>query len=207
MDHMQLLSDAIEQIALEKAGIMTRRARRAGAAGKGRARRAAGGGEGQGAAHPFPDGGKRQGRAHTDHVRRGFRRRAAQSADRLPLRPSSADNACAALGALLALKKKGFKIPTSAVRAGLADVHWPGRLEYFGRVLLDGAHNDPGVRALCGYLDQVDAKGEHRAHQRDDARQGDGKDVPAPRRARALRRLHPAEHPARHARRGAGERI
>ena len=50
-----------------------------------------------------------------------------------------ADNACAALGALLALKKKGFKIPTSAVRAGLADVHWPGRLEYFGRVLLDGA--------------------------------------------------------------------
>ena len=36
-------------------------------------------------------------------------------------------------------RKKGFKIPTSAVRAGLADVHWPGRLEYFGRVLLDGA--------------------------------------------------------------------
>ena len=65
-----------------------------------------------------------------------------------------ADNACAALGALLALKKKGMKIPTSAVRAGLADVHWPGRLEYFGRVLLDGAHNDPGVRALCGYLDK-----------------------------------------------------
>ena len=54
----------------------------------------------------------------------------------------------------LALKKKGMKIPTSAVRAGLADVHWPGRLEYFGRVLLDGAHNDPGVRALCGYLDK-----------------------------------------------------
>ena len=65
-----------------------------------------------------------------------------------------ADNACAALGALLALKKKGMKIPTSAVRAGLADVHWPGRLEYFGHVLLDGAHNDPGVRALCGYLDK-----------------------------------------------------
>ena len=68
------------------------------------------------------------------------------------------DGNCAAgkstLGALLALKKKGMKIPTSAVRAGLADVHWPGRLEYFGHVLLDGAHNDPGVRALCGYLDK-----------------------------------------------------
>ena len=33
-------------------------------------------------------------------------------------------------------------------------MHWPGRLEYFGHVLLDGAHNDPGVRALCGYLDK-----------------------------------------------------
>lgn len=41
-----------------------------------------------------------------------------------------------------------------AIRRGMADVHWPGRLEYFGRVLLDGAHNDPGVRALCAYLDK-----------------------------------------------------
>ena len=88
MDHMQLLGDTIEQIALEKAGIMKpgvpvvlgrRRS----------ARRAAGGGEGQGSAHPFPDGGKRQGRAHADHVRRGLRRRTAQGTDRLPLRPSS----------------------------------------------------------------------------------------------------------------------
>ena len=71
-----------------------------------------------------------------------------------PVRLSDSAVLWSALGALLALKKKGFKIPTSAVRAGLADVHWPGRLEYFGRVLLDGAHNDPGVRALCGYLDR-----------------------------------------------------
>ena len=35
----------------------------------------------------------------------------------------------------------------------MADVSWPGRLEYFGRVILDGAHNDPGVRALCRYCD------------------------------------------------------
>ena len=65
-----------------------------------------------------------------------------------------ADNACAALGALLMLKKKGFRVTEDAIRRGMADVHWPGRLEYFGRVLLDGAHNDPGVRALCAYLDK-----------------------------------------------------
>ena len=36
----------------------------------------------------------------------------------------------------------------------MADVRWPGRLEYFGHVILDGAHNDPGVRALCSYADR-----------------------------------------------------
>lgn len=64
-----------------------------------------------------------------------------------------AENACAALGAIDALREKEYDIPTAAIRAGLADVHWPGRLEYFGNVILDGAHNDPGVRALCAYLD------------------------------------------------------
>ena len=64
-----------------------------------------------------------------------------------------AENACAALGAIEALRAKGFAVPTAAIRAGMADVSWPGRLEYFGHVILDGAHNDPGVRALCGYCD------------------------------------------------------
>ena len=62
-----------------------------------------------------------------------------------------ADNACAALGAVAALRARGFDVPEAAIRRAMADVHWPGRLEYFGRVLLDGAHNDPGVRALCAY--------------------------------------------------------
>ena len=35
----------------------------------------------------------------------------------------------------------------------MAAVRWPGRLERFGGVLLDGAHNDPGMRALGAYLD------------------------------------------------------
>ena len=68
------------------------------------------------------------------------------------------ENACAALGALYALREKGFTIPLEAIRRALADVHWPGRLERFGRVILDGAHNDPGVRALSLYADKWLAK-------------------------------------------------
>ena len=64
-----------------------------------------------------------------------------------------AENACAALGALYALRRRGYMIPLETIRKGLADVHWPGRLEYFGNVILDGAHNEPGVKALCRYCD------------------------------------------------------
>jgi len=65
-----------------------------------------------------------------------------------------ADNAAAALGALHALKLRGYdRITEEAIRRAFADVHWPGRLEYFGNVILDGAHNEPGVKALCAYMD------------------------------------------------------
>jgi len=64
-----------------------------------------------------------------------------------------AENACAALGALDALRRRGYHIPLDKIRAGMANVRWPGRLEYFGHVILDGAHNEPGVKALCRYCD------------------------------------------------------
>ena len=65
-----------------------------------------------------------------------------------------ADNAAAALGALSVLKQRGYdRITEETTRRALADVHWPGRLEYFGNVILDGAHNEPGVKALCAYMD------------------------------------------------------
>ena len=50
----------------------------------------------------------------------------------------------------------GLKITPSHVRTGLEDVVWPGRLElkpWHGRhVLIDGAHNPAGARALALYL-------------------------------------------------------
>jgi len=64
-----------------------------------------------------------------------------------------AENACAALGAIDALRRRGYAIPLETIRKGMADVRWPGRLEYFGNVILDGAHNEPGVKALCRYCD------------------------------------------------------
>lgn len=62
-----------------------------------------------------------------------------------------AQNACAALGAVLALRDHGIDVDENAVRRGLAAVRWPGRLEWFGNVLLDGAHNEHGVHALRAY--------------------------------------------------------
>ena len=155
MDHMQFLGDTIEQIALEKAGIMKPGV----PVVLGRQEKAARGvllAAAKGKELPIlsltAENVKEERTRITFDVAFGGERLKALTVSLCGRH--QADNACAALGALLALKKKGFKIPTSAVRAGLADVHWPGRLEYFGRVLLDGAHNDPGVRALCGYLDR-----------------------------------------------------
>jgi dihydrofolate synthase/folylpolyglutamate synthase len=42
--------------------------------------------------------------------------------------------------------------PRAAIEQGLADVRWPGRLERIGNVLLDGAHNPDGARALASYV-------------------------------------------------------
>ena len=55
--------------------------------------------------------------------------------------------------------RKPFDIPAGAVRAGVEGAVWPGRLELIGwqdaEVLIDGAHNPAGARALTGYLREV----------------------------------------------------
>jgi dihydrofolate synthase/folylpolyglutamate synthase len=46
-------------------------------------------------------------------------------------------------------------VPASAIRAGIAGVRWPGRLERVAGhrdVVLDGAHNPAGARALADYI-------------------------------------------------------
>jgi dihydrofolate synthase/folylpolyglutamate synthase len=42
------------------------------------------------------------------------------------------------------------------VRRALAEVRWPGRLEWCGDILFDGAHNPHGAQALAEYLQSCD---------------------------------------------------
>ena len=74
-----------------------------------------------------------------------------------------AQNAAVVLALLDALRERwSLRIPEAALRAGLADARWPGRLELVdgaglvpGRVLLDGAHNPDGAAALARSLSDL----------------------------------------------------
>ena len=69
-----------------------------------------------------------------------------------------AHNAAVALAVLEAIAERWeVTIGDEAIRAGLAAARWPGRLELLdggphGRVLLDGAHNPAGAKALATAL-------------------------------------------------------
>ncbi|MBI3087836.1 MAG: bifunctional folylpolyglutamate synthase/dihydrofolate synthase [Candidatus Omnitrophica bacterium] len=66
-----------------------------------------------------------------------------------------AQNAALAIAAVEWLSREGS--PFAAIRAGLGQVSWPGRLELVWDsplVLLDGAHNPPAARALRETLDE-----------------------------------------------------
>jgi dihydrofolate synthase/folylpolyglutamate synthase len=77
------------------------------------------------------------------------------------------DNAVTAVRALEAIDAAGLiKVPLSARRGALERVQWPGRLELrrwrggqdgggTAEVLVDGAHNPAGARALASYLSET----------------------------------------------------
>jgi len=67
-----------------------------------------------------------------------------------------ANNAAAAIEAAELLNESGFAITRAAILKGLREVSWPGRLELVDdrpAMLLDGAHNLAGARALRRFLD------------------------------------------------------
>ncbi len=81
-----------------------------------------------------------------------------------------AANAAVALALLDALaedaRRRGARLPVdeAAIRRGFAAARWPGRLELLGRspvgrVLLDGAHNPAGARALARALGELGMRG------------------------------------------------
>ena len=67
------------------------------------------------------------------------------------------ENALAAAAAARELARLGFPIRDEHIRQGLATARWPGRLEAICEqplVLLDGAHNPAGARALARFQDE-----------------------------------------------------
>lgn len=70
-------------------------------------------------------------------------------------------NAMVVLALVEELRKQGWSISDEAVRSGLACTRWPARLEWCGRVLIDGAHNPQGIAALQDYV-QTFLQGEKR---------------------------------------------
>jgi dihydrofolate synthase/folylpolyglutamate synthase len=61
-------------------------------------------------------------------------------------------NAGLAAAALRAMRRAGLTLGELEIARGLATARWPGRLEEVGGVLLDGAHNPDGARALAAAL-------------------------------------------------------
>jgi dihydrofolate synthase/folylpolyglutamate synthase len=65
------------------------------------------------------------------------------------------DNAACAVAALEMAMERGVKVGEGAIRDGLRNTRWPGRLDLVARrpdVLLDGAHNPQAAEALTLYL-------------------------------------------------------
>ena len=64
-------------------------------------------------------------------------------------------NAAVVVEAALALCEKGFDIPDEAIMNGIANTRFPARIEVLRRrplVIVDGAHNPDGARALAATL-------------------------------------------------------
>jgi dihydrofolate synthase / folylpolyglutamate synthase len=66
-------------------------------------------------------------------------------------------NALAAATAARILASLGFHITDEAIKRGIANVHWPGRLERLSEnpaVYLDGTHNPAGARELLKFWEE-----------------------------------------------------
>jgi dihydrofolate synthase/folylpolyglutamate synthase len=69
------------------------------------------------------------------------------------------DNAAVAVALLDQLSLRGIAVTDEAMRIGLTQAVWPGRLERIKRgsldILLDAAHNPAGARALASHLEDL----------------------------------------------------
>lgn len=69
------------------------------------------------------------------------------------------ENASLAIAAARQLASAGWPLSEKAIRQGVAQAVWPGRFQVLARhplVIVDGAHNADGARALAASLDEVE---------------------------------------------------
>jgi dihydrofolate synthase/folylpolyglutamate synthase len=134
LDHVQLLGDTVEAIAREKAGIFKRGV--------------------PAAVHAAQPPGALEA-LREEAARRGAPLHVAAPSWDGPIGlagPHQRGNAALAAAALRLLDAAGVRVPEPAIAEGIATARWPGRLETFGGVLLDGAHNPDGAAALAAAL-------------------------------------------------------
>jgi dihydrofolate synthase/folylpolyglutamate synthase len=65
------------------------------------------------------------------------------------------ENAVLAVAVAEILGEQGISLDETAIRRGLAEAEWPGRLQVVEdrpRIVLDGAHNPAGIEALAAFL-------------------------------------------------------
>jgi dihydrofolate synthase/folylpolyglutamate synthase len=71
-------------------------------------------------------------------------------------------NAVTAVAVAELLEEKGVRVEAASIGEGLAAARWPGRLQLVAarpRILVDGAHNPPGMGALRTFLEEEDLPG------------------------------------------------
>ncbi len=162
MDHMNLLGNSIEQIAFEKAGIIKKHVPVVSAPQQpealdviGRVARI------RGAALIVPRSPTPFAPAHlsTPETKQGISGEGELEGARLSLLGAhQVTNASVAAATLHVANEHGLRVSEEAIRQGLADVKWPGRLEVLSRdplLVVDGAHNGDSAQKLASALREV----------------------------------------------------
>ena len=71
-------------------------------------------------------------------------------------------NSAIAIAAIGVLQEQGWSISKEAIREGMANTKWPGRLQWITyrerRLLIDGAHNPAAARVLRQYVDTLNVE-------------------------------------------------
>jgi len=156
LEHTEILGDTVEEIAGEKAGIITPGADvvigpQQQAAARKVIRRAA-----EGAGCPVVDvsaGYSWRLVSHDlDGQTFGLKGPGGPLRLRIPLLGEhQLENAATAVACVDALRRRGLEVPEGSVERGLAEVRWPGRMEILRRmpvVVADGAHSRDSARRL-----------------------------------------------------------